>query len=110
MKTFLSADMEGTCGIVSWPETERAAPMDYTPAQQQMTCGAAAAEAVKRASQCQAPMPGRFHMEIDFFKHHVAYSKSFYPVAALKDSKFVCFDAGDWYEMPRFCHFVLNDG
>ena len=23
MKVFLSADMEGTCGIVSWPETER---------------------------------------------------------------------------------------
>ena len=26
MKVFLSADMEGTCGIVSWPETERTTP------------------------------------------------------------------------------------
>ena len=30
MKIFLSADMEGTCGIVSWPETERSAPFDYS--------------------------------------------------------------------------------
>ena len=37
MKVFLSADMEGTCGIVSWPETERATPFDYSPAQKQMT-------------------------------------------------------------------------
>ena len=22
MKVFLSADMEGTCGVVSWPETQ----------------------------------------------------------------------------------------
>ena len=29
MKVFLSADMEGTCGIVSWPETERTTPLDY---------------------------------------------------------------------------------
>ena len=29
MKLFLSADMEGTCGIAAWPETERATPMDY---------------------------------------------------------------------------------
>ena len=37
MKVFLSADMEGTCGIVSWPETERNTPFDYSPMQQQMT-------------------------------------------------------------------------
>ena len=43
MKVFLSADMEGTCGIVSWPETERATPFDYTPAQKQMTREVAAA-------------------------------------------------------------------
>ena len=36
MKVFLSADMEGTCGIVSWPETERSAAFDYTPYQKQM--------------------------------------------------------------------------
>ncbi len=268
MKVFLSADMEGTCGIVSWPETERATPMDYTPAQKQMTrevaaackgalaagaeeilvkdahdsarnldpaglprgirmnrswsgdplsmmsglnkdsygavfftgyhawagcpgnplshtmngrndhvtlngvmCSeflinsytagyygvpvalltgdealcdfaktlipaittvpvnvgrggsvtslhpdeaverieAAAKEAMAKAEQCVVPMPDHFHMEIDFFKHHVAYSKSFYPGAVLKDDKFVCFDSDDWFEMLRFCHFVLSD-
>ena len=30
MKVFLSADMEGTCGIVSWLETERTTPMDLS--------------------------------------------------------------------------------
>ena len=43
MKVFLSADMEGTCGIVSWPETERTTPFDYSPAQKQMTREVAAA-------------------------------------------------------------------
>ena len=70
---------------------------------------AAAREATKKASQCQVPMPDHFHMEIDFFKHHVAYSRSFYPGAVLKDDKFVCFDTDDWFEMLRFCHFVLSD-
>ena len=71
---------------------------------------AAAAEAVKNAHLCAVPMPEHFHMEIDFFKHHMAYSKSFYPGAVLKDDKYVCFDTDDWYEMLRFCHFVLSDG
>ena len=43
MKVFLSADMEGTCGIVSWNETERSMPGDYTPMQKQMTREVAAA-------------------------------------------------------------------
>ena len=43
MKVFLSADMEGTCGIVSWPETERATPFDYSPMQKQMSREVAAA-------------------------------------------------------------------
>ena len=43
MKVFLSADMEGTCGIVSWPETDRPTPMDYNPMQKQMTREVAAA-------------------------------------------------------------------
>ncbi len=269
MKVFLSADMEGTCGIVSWPETERSTPMDYSPMQKQMTrevsaacrgalaggagevlvkdahdsarnidpaglprgtrihrawsgdllsmmCGldqepfdavfftgyhawagcpgnplshtmngrnnrvtlngtwcsefllnaytagyygvpvamitgdaaicafakelipaittvpvntgrgggttslhpdeaverieAAAREAIAKAPQCQVPMPEHFHMEIEFVKHHMAYSKHFYPGATLKEDKFVCFDTDDWYEILRFCHFVLSDG
>ena len=70
----------------------------------------AAAEAVAHAAECQVPMPEHFHMEIEFVKHHKAYSKSFYPGAVLKDDKVVCYDHDDWYEMLRFCHFVLSDG
>ena len=70
---------------------------------------AAAKEAVKHASECVVPMPEHFHMEIDFVKHHVAYSKSFYPGAVLKEDKIVCFDSDSWYEVLRFCHFVLSN-
>ena len=35
--------MEGTCGIVAWPETERSTPMDYAPYQKQMSREVAAA-------------------------------------------------------------------
>lgn len=70
---------------------------------------AAAQEAVKHAAACVVPMPEHFHMEIDFIKHHVAYSKSFYPGAVLKEDKIVCFDSDDWYEVLRFCHFVLSN-
>ncbi len=71
---------------------------------------AAAKEAVANADQCKVPMPEHFRMEIDFVKHHVAYSKHFYPGATLKDDKVVCYESDDWYEMLRFCHFVLSDG
>lgn len=37
MNIFLSADIEGTCGISHWSETDRSAPMDYKPYQRQMT-------------------------------------------------------------------------
>ena len=43
MKIYLSADIEGTCGICHWQETDRATPFDYTPYQQQMTREVAAA-------------------------------------------------------------------
>ena len=71
---------------------------------------AAAKEAVVHAAECVVPMPESFHMEIEFVKHHMAYSKHFYPGAYLKEDKTVCFDSTDWYEMLRFCHFVLSDG
>jgi D-amino peptidase len=70
---------------------------------------AAAKEAVGKAHLCKVPMPEHFHMEIDFVKHHIAYSKHFYPGAYLKDNKIVCFDTDDWYEILRFCHFVLSN-
>lgn len=71
---------------------------------------AAAGEAVAKAGQCAVPMPDRFHMEIDFVNHAIAYGKSFYPGAALRDNRLVCFSTHDWFEMLRFCHFVLSDG
>lgn len=70
---------------------------------------AAAKEAVKHAGECVVPMPEKFHMEIDFVKHHVAYSRHFYPGACLTDDKVVCYDTDDWYEVLRFCHFVLSN-
>ncbi len=70
---------------------------------------AAAKEAVSKAAECVVPMPDHFHMEIDFIKHTMAYGKSSYPGATLKDDKFVCFDSDDWYEVLRFCRFVLSD-
>ncbi len=69
----------------------------------------AAAAAAANAAACTVPMPEHFHMEIDFVKHHVAYSKHFYPGAYLKEDKIVCFDTDDWYEILRFCHFVLSN-
>lgn len=70
---------------------------------------AAAAQAIAKAKDCVVPMPDHFHMEIEFVKHHVAHSKSYYPGAELKDGKTVCFDHDDWYEILRFCHFVLSN-
>lgn len=43
MKVFISADIEGTCGITDWSETERAAPRDYDTFSQQMTAEVGAA-------------------------------------------------------------------
>ena len=70
----------------------------------------AAQEAVKKAEACKVPMPEHFVMEIEFIKHAMAYSKHFYPGATLKNDKTVCFESDSWYEMLRFCHFVLSDG
>ena len=36
MKVYLSADIEGTCGICDWSETERSTPADYSLYQKQM--------------------------------------------------------------------------
>lgn len=37
MNVYISADIEGTCGIIDWSETERKTMSDYRPFQQQMT-------------------------------------------------------------------------
>ena len=69
----------------------------------------AAKKAVKNAKNCVVPMPKFFDMTVRFKEHQKAYSKSFYPGASLEDEKNVCFSSDDWFEMLRFCHFVLSD-
>lgn len=64
---------------------------------------------VKNAKNCTVPLPDFFEMTVRFKEHAKAYSKSFYPGAALEDEKNVCFSSDDWFEMLRFCHFVLSD-
>ena len=70
----------------------------------------AAEQAVKNAANCKVELPPYFETEIYFREHRLAYSKSFYPGATLKDGKIVCFESDDWYEVLRFYHFVLSDG
>lgn len=43
MNVYISADIEGTCGITDWAETERSTMDDYAPYQKQMTREVAAA-------------------------------------------------------------------
>ncbi len=71
---------------------------------------AAAEQALKNADNCKVELPPRFETEIRFREHKLAYSKSFYPGAVLKEDKNVCFESDDWYEVLRFYHFVLSDG
>ena len=70
---------------------------------------AAAEQAVRRAADCQVPLPAYFETVVRFKEHTTAYSKSFYPGAALEDGKSVCFESDDWFEVLRFYHFVLSD-
>ena len=68
-----------------------------------------AKKAVKNAQNCLVPMPDFFEMTVRFREHKIAYSKSFYPGAALEDEKNVVYSSDDWFEMLRFSHFVLSD-
>lgn len=64
---------------------------------------------LKNIRNCTVPMPDFFEMSVRFKEHTTAYSKSFYPGASLEQEKDVCYSSDDWFEMLRFCHFVLND-
>lgn len=68
-----------------------------------------AKKAVKNAKNCVVRLPDFFEMTVRFKDHKVAYSKSFYPGASLEDGKNVLYSSDDWYEVLRFCHFVLSD-
>lgn len=63
--------------------------------------------AMKKAAECNVPMPEHFDVTIRFVKHKDAYSKQFYPNATLEDDKNVRFQSDDWMEIRRFLHFVL---
>ena len=72
---------------------------------------AGAEEAVRRlragGAGMSVPLPRRFAATVSYKEHKDAYRRSFYPGARLEDSKTISFDAEDWYEVLRFCHFVL---
>ena len=72
---------------------------------------AGAEEAVRRlragGAGMSVPLPQRFAATVRYKEHKDAYRRSFYPGARLEDSKTISFDAEDWYEVLRFCHFVL---
>ena len=72
---------------------------------------AGAEEAVRRlragGAGMSVPLPRRFAATVRYKEHKDAYRRSFYPGARLEDSKTISFDAEDWYEVLRFCHFVL---
>lgn len=65
-------------------------------------------DSLSNADKCLLSLPDKFEMVICFKEHKRAYDRSFYPGARLVDSTQVAFTAGDWYEMLRFCHFVLS--
>ena len=65
-------------------------------------------DSLANADKCLLTLPDRFDMVICFKEHKRAYDRSFYPGARLVDSTQVAFTADDWYEMLRFCHFVLS--
>ena len=71
---------------------------------------AAAKEAAAKAAECVVRMPRSFHMEIEFVKHTMANGKQFYPGAQLVGEKTITFDSDDWFEVLRFCRYVLSDG
>ena len=68
-----------------------------------------AKKAMKNAKNCMVTLPDFFEMTVRFKDHKMAYSKSFYPGAVLEDDKNVLYSSDDWFEMLRFCHFVLSD-
>ena len=71
---------------------------------------AAAKQAAAKAAECAVPMPEHFHMEIEFVKHAMANGKRWYPGAQLIGEKTISFDSDNWFEVLRFCRYVLSDG
>lgn len=51
--------------------------------------------------------PDHFTIEIEFKKPPVAYHRSFYPGATLKEERLVCFETDDWFEALRFMSFAI---
>jgi len=70
---------------------------------------AKAFDSLANRDKCLITLPDKFDMTINFREHKRAYSRSFYPGAVLTDSTSVSFSSNDWYEMLRFCKFVLSN-
>lgn len=58
-------------------------------------------------SGCLAELPEWFEVQVTYKDHARAYHNSFYPGARALDSRAVAFEAGDYFEVLRFFHFVL---
>jgi D-amino peptidase len=66
-------------------------------------------DSLANRDKCLIQLPDKFDMTINFREHQRAYSRSFYPGAVLTNSTSVSFSSNDWYEMLRFCKFVLSN-
>lgn len=64
---------------------------------------------LKNAANCMVSMPEFFEMTVRFQAHKTAYSRSFYPGATLENENEVSYSSDDWFEMLRFCHFVMGE-
>lgn len=56
---------------------------------------------------CRVVLPESFQVELCYKDHYNAYKRSFYPGAALADSKTVTFQSSDYAEVLRCFHFCL---
>lgn len=51
--------------------------------------------------------PEHFKVEIEYKRPPLAYSRSFYPGATLKNERFIVFETSDWFEILYLFDFVL---
>lgn len=53
------------------------------------------------------PNPDHFRVEIEYKRPPIAYRRSFYPGASLKNDKVLRFETSDWFDVLRLFSFVL---
>ena len=125
-RIFLSADIEGTCGIAHWDETELGKP-DYEPFRRQMTREVAAACEGAFAAGCEdllikdahdsarnlipAELPERVSIfrgwGSDIHSMMSGIDASFYPGVKQIGPRTVRFSSDAYYDVLRFFMFCL---